>query len=135
MLDGVIANALAQLAHIVSAIAAPAPAAPPPDMPAPPAVVTQPETDPTPPVIQQVLEERTVSSTAYCLPGPTWGTVAMNDVPKGTRWHILNGSRADDIVTVADRIGWGSDFDLWYDNCRDAKNYGRQKIRIVRLPD
>jgi hypothetical protein len=135
MLEG-LARVLVQIAEVVSAIGAPPPAPIPYEPPAtPPAVVAPPVIVTPEPNTQQPIEERIVSSTAYCLPGPTWGTVAMNKVPKGTRWEILDGTRAGDVVTVMDRIGHGSDFDLWYPSCRDARVYGRQQIRIIRLPD
>lgn len=81
---------------------------------------------------------RLVSSTGYCLDGQTAdggevgpGGVAMNGVPLGSRWRVVDGSLAGSVLTVNDRIGRGSDFDVWFDDCDDASAYGRQVITVV----
>jgi len=83
---------------------------------------------------------RTVESTAYCLRGTMAngrrthdGAVAMNGVPFGTRFRILSGPLRGKIVTVEDRIGSGSQFDIWMSSCSAARQYGRRTIRIEQL--
>lgn len=84
---------------------------------------------------------RSVSSTAYCLTGTMAngrrvysGAVAMNGVPFGSRWEVLSGPWAGRVLTVADRIGHGSQFDVAMPgNCRAAINYGRRTIKIRRV--
>lgn len=84
---------------------------------------------------------RTVDSTAYSetgvgacggLVGP--GTVAMgygrDHSHCGQRWRVLTGPFAGQVLTVADTIGHGSEFDIWTPN-DDA--YGRHEIQIVRV--
>lgn len=81
---------------------------------------------------------RRVSSTAYCLTGMMAsgrrvysGAVAMNGTPMGSRYQVLDGPRAGETFTVADRIGYGSSFDIAYPgDCRGASNYGRRTITI-----
>jgi 3D (Asp-Asp-Asp) domain-containing protein len=79
-----------------------------------------------------------VVSTAYCdhatasgRPGGD-GVVAKNDVPFGTRYRILTGSLAGKVVTVLDRYGHGTQFDIWMP-CSRTASYGRQTIQIERL--
>lgn len=84
---------------------------------------------------------RTVSSTAYCLTGRMAsgkrvyrGAVAMNNVPLGSRWKILTGPLKGQTLTVEDRIGHSSQFDVAMPgDCRAARRYGRQRIRIQRV--
>lgn len=85
-------------------------------------------------------EIRSVSSTAYCLQGVMangeWvhdGAAAMNDVAFGSQWLVLDGTMAGRVFTVKDRIGSGSDFDIWIYDCNAAIRYGRQHIRIQRV--
>lgn len=81
---------------------------------------------------------RRVSSTAYCLTGTMasgrrvyWGAAAMNGTPLGSRYQVLDGPRAGETLTVEDRIGHGSAFDIAYPgDCRGATNYGRRTISI-----
>ncbi len=82
--------------------------------------------------------ERLVSSTGYCLDGTTAdgggvgaGGVAMNGVPLGSSWRVLDGSLAGSVLTVNDRIGHSSEFDIWFDDCDAAAGYGRQTIAVV----
>lgn len=81
---------------------------------------------------------RRVYSTAYCLTGTMAsgqrvynGAVAMNGTPLGSRYQVLDGPRAGETFTVADRIGYGSSFDIAYPgDCRGANSYGRRIISI-----
>jgi 3D (Asp-Asp-Asp) domain-containing protein len=83
-----------------------------------------------------------VNSTAYALPGGMAngqtvhdGAVACNFLPFGTRVLVLDGSLAGRILTVEDRIGWGSDFDIWLPSEAACMAYGRQHISIQIIPD
>lgn len=85
---------------------------------------------------------RRVNSTAYCLTGTMangrrvfHGAVAMNGVAFGTRWRILDGPLAGRVLTVADRIGHSSQFDVAMPgDCQAARRYGRRTVTIERLP-
>ena len=80
---------------------------------------------------------REVISTGYCLVGhhgqraagrPT-GMAAMNGVPLGTEWRRPRRARAPaPIFEVTDRIGHGTQFDIWFADCDDALAYGRRTI-------
>lgn len=77
--------------------------------------------------------------TAYCGTGnrtasgqwPQLGMAAGNRWPFGTRLHIAGYG----TVTVEDRIGWGSDVDLYFGSGPDceqrASNFGRQHLRVA----
>lgn len=92
-------------------------------------------------------ERYTVDSTAYCVHGTTAsgaytsdGTVAMNtfpgtnrQVPFGTQFRIESGTLKGKVVTVQDRYGYGTQFDIWLSTCTAAINYGRQTIQITQL--
>lgn len=81
---------------------------------------------------------RRVSSTAYCLTGTMAngerahaGAVAMNGVRFGTRFEVLTGPQAGQVLTVKDRIGHGSQFDVAMPgDCAAARQYGRRSISI-----
>lgn len=81
---------------------------------------------------------REVSSTAYCLTGTMAsgkrvysGAVAMNNVPFGTRYRVLTGPATGRVLTVEDRIGHSSDFDIAFPgDCESARKYGRRQIRV-----
>lgn len=80
---------------------------------------------------------RSVDSTAYCGGGIMSngssvynGAVAMNNVPFGKKWKVLSGSMSGATLTVADRIGWGSEFDVYMSDCAMMHQYGRQQINI-----
>ncbi|MDQ4142598.1 MAG: hypothetical protein M3198_02465, partial [Actinomycetota bacterium] len=85
-------------------------------------------------------ESRRVTSTAYCLKGrmasgkpPYEGAAAMNGVPLGAKFKVLDGPRAGEVFTIEDRIGRGSAFDIAYPGkCQHARQYGRRVIRIHR---
>lgn len=81
---------------------------------------------------------RSANSTAYCLTGqladgsrPRLGVVAMNRHPLGTRITLKqkgpNGRRR---FVVRDRIGWGSELDIWTPSCAWAYNvWGRRQVQ------
>lgn len=85
--------------------------------------------------------QRTVSSTAYCLTGTMAngqrvhdGAVAMNGVGFGVRWRVLSGPMAGRVFTVKDRIGHSSQFDIAMPGrCDAARRYGRHTITIERV--
>lgn len=84
---------------------------------------------------------RLVSSTAYCLTGTMAngqrvyrGAVAMNGVPFGTRYRIIDGPLAGQVLTVADRIGHSSQFDIAMPgDCAAARRYGRRTITVEHV--
>lgn len=84
---------------------------------------------------------RLVSSTAYCLTGTMAngqrvyaGAVAMNGEPFGSRWLVHTGPLAGQTLTVADRIGHSSAFDIAMPaDCPAAIRYGRRQITIERV--
>jgi 3D (Asp-Asp-Asp) domain-containing protein len=83
---------------------------------------------------------RQVTSTGYCLTGITAsgdrvgpGMAAMNGVPLGTRWQISGGPRNGQTLTVTDRIGHGTEFDIWFPTCDAARQYGRRTITVELL--
>lgn len=86
-------------------------------------------------------DRRIVMSTAYCLTGrtangerPYVSSVAMNGVPFGSRWRVLDGPLAGRIFTVNDRIGHSSEFDIAFPgDCVGARNYGRRSVVIERV--
>lgn len=115
----------------------------------PPAVVavrptTTTVTTPRPPVAStrqrgggSAAGTRVVTSTGYCLDGITAsgaevgpGQAAMNDVPLGTHVQILDGPLAGTRFVVTDRIGHGTELDVWFDDCDDAVAYGRRRVTI-----
>jgi len=77
------------------------------------------------------------SSTSYCLSGtmadgtPTrWGSAASNHYPLGTRIAIDQPFYGRRRFTVRDRIGWGSDLDLWAPACSMSYAWGRRLVRV-----
>lgn len=89
----------------------------------------------------------TAHSTAYCLQGQmadgNWvhdGAVAMNTYPGTNRWvpfgehfRIETGPLAGKVVTVEDRYGYGTQFDIWMQSCWAANDYGRRDIVITDI--
>lgn len=79
-----------------------------------------------------------VESTAYCLTGTMAsgkevyeGAAAMNGVPLGSKYQILNGPEAGNVYTIEDRISHSSEFDIAYPgDCDAAIEYGRRTIKI-----
>jgi hypothetical protein len=79
-----------------------------------------------------------VESTAYCLEGRMGngqhahdGAAAMNNVPLGTKFKVMTGPLRGEVLTVKDRIGNGSEFDVAMpDDCSAAYRYGRRMVNI-----
>lgn len=83
---------------------------------------------------------RDVESTGYCLEGTTSsgaevgpGMVAMNGVALGSRWLVHDGPFRGATLEVTDRIGHSTEFDIWFDDCTDAVEYGRRTITVERV--
>lgn len=82
-----------------------------------------------------------VESTAYCLTGymangqrTHTGAAAMNGVPLGTKFRVRTGPMKGEVLTVKDRIGYGSDFDVAFPGrCSAAYRYGRRVVNIRRI--
>lgn len=82
-----------------------------------------------------------VHSTAYCLNGRMAngqsahsGAAAMNNVPLGTKFKVMTGPLKGEVLTVKDRIGYGSEFDVAMPNsCTSARRYGRRTVNIQRV--
>lgn len=116
--------------------AAPAATQPAPSRPAPAA-----NPAPAPQRAPATGTVRRVSSTAYCLTGRMAsgkfvysGAAAMNGVPLGSRYRVLDGPRAGATFTIEDRIGHSSGFDIAYPgNCGAARQYGRRTISIQQV--
>jgi 3D (Asp-Asp-Asp) domain-containing protein len=84
------------------------------------------------------------SSTSYCLTGRTangtsltrtpdrWTrrTAAHNGYPLGTRIWISPAVRGIHRWIVRDRIGYGTQLDLWTPSCSAAVAYGRRTVRV-----
>lgn len=78
-----------------------------------------------------------VVSTAYCLSGVMadgsyvrTGSVAHNGYPLGTRVTITPSFFGRRRFVVRDRIGWGTDLDIWTPYCGTAFAWGRRVVRI-----
>lgn len=73
-----------------------------------------------------------------------WGAVANNVLPLGTKIRMerpVRTRRPDGRVVnrrffrVKDRIGWGSQLDIWMPFCQDAIQWGRRTVAFrVVLP-
>lgn len=82
-------------------------------------------------------QARTAVSTSYCLTGimadgtrVRAGSVAMNRHPLGTHIRLLGSSfQGRRRFTVRDRIGYGSDMDLWSPTCAGSFAWGRRTVR------
>lgn len=84
------------------------------------------------------------SSTSYC-PGSSgttmadgttvrWGSAASNRHRLGTRIRLHGASfRGRRTFVIRDRIGWGSDLDLWSPSCSASRSWGRRRVRYVVL--
>lgn len=90
------------------------------------------------PAVSSSTGGRRVSSTAYCLTGTmangqraARGYVAMNGVPMGSRWQVVETGAT---YTVGDRIGHSSQFDIAMPgDCAAARAYGRRTIHVRRV--
>lgn len=82
-----------------------------------------------------------VHSTAYCLQGRMAngqtahsGAAAMNGVPLGAKFKVRTGPLRGEVLTVKDRVGYGSEFDIAMpSNCTAARSYGRRTVNIQRV--
>lgn len=78
---------------------------------------------------------RVVEATSYCLSGRmadgTYtrpGSAASNDYPLGTRIRLSVPAHGLRDYVVRDRIGWGTQLDLWTASCADAVAFGRRMV-------
>lgn len=60
-----------------------------------------------------------------------FGSVAMNTLPLGTRVYLRPGLYGRHRFVVRDRIGWGSQLDIWNPSCAGAIAYGRRTQRLT----
>lgn len=85
-----------------------------------------------------------VQSTAYC-PGSSgtvmangrhvhFGAVANNMLPLGTRIRMARPVFGRRVFVVEDRIGWGSQLDIWMPSCRQALQWGRRTVAFRVIP-
>jgi 3D (Asp-Asp-Asp) domain-containing protein len=51
----------------------------------------------------------------------------------GNRWPFGTRLRVEHVgvVTVTDRIGWGSDLDLYMTSCSEARQFGRRHLTVT----
>lgn len=101
----------------------------------PPAPVTEPAPAPAP--ARSTGNTMTVAATGYCGGGTTAsgqgaheGGVAMNAAPLGSTWRVVSSGAT---YTVNDRIGHGSDFDIYFSDCGAANAFGRQTLTIEQV--
>lgn len=89
-------------------------------------------------MIGKTLRRRTVEATAYTWTGskmangryPQVGYVAMNSIPFGTKVYAVE---LDRVFEVGDRIGWGSEMDIYMDTEAECQQFGRQNLSIIIL--
>lgn len=60
---------------------------------------------------------------------PREGMAASNRYPFGTRLAVEGVG----VVTVADRIGWGSDLDLFFNSLSACLHFGRQRLLVEEV--
>lgn len=60
---------------------------------------------------------------------PREGMAANNTYPFGTRLRVEDVG----VVTVQDRIGWGSELDLFMDSRAACIRFGRRQLRVMVL--
>jgi len=88
---------------------------------------------PTPPMV--------LETTSYC-PGSSGeitasgqhvhpGVAANNMLPLGTVIRISPRAFGRSVWTVLDRIGWGSQLDLWSASCTASIQFGRRLERVT----
>jgi 3D (Asp-Asp-Asp) domain-containing protein len=80
----------------------------------------------------------TVIATSYCLHGTmadgTYtrsGSAANNFLPLGTKITTSLPFMGIRHWVVRDRIGWGTQLDLWAPTCRNSFIFGRRRIQIT----
>lgn len=76
-------------------------------------------------------------STAYCLNGQMAdgsqtraGSVAANNYRLGTKLTISPSPSGRRFFVVRDRIGYGSQLDIWTPSCSQARQWGRRQVTI-----
>lgn len=84
----------------------------------------------------------TANSTSYCLSGrmadgtqTREGSAASNRHPLGTRLRLTRpGPGGRRLWVVRDRIGYGSELDLWQPTCGQSRAWGRRSVsyRVMR---
>lgn len=57
-----------------------------------------------------------------------WGSVAQNTLRLGTRIRLTHPVHGRRTFTVRDRIGSGTQLDIWMPDCRAAIQYGRRRV-------
>jgi 3D (Asp-Asp-Asp) domain-containing protein len=60
-----------------------------------------------------------------------FGAVAQNAWPLGTRITIHPGFAGRHRFVVEDRIGYGSELDIWTSSCSGALAWGRRSVRVT----
>lgn len=82
----------------------------------------------------------TTSATAYCTSGITasgryvqFGYVAQNGLPFGTRVRLYPPAFGRSVFRVQDRIGAGSNLDIYINSCYQAIQFGRRTERVTVL--
>jgi 3D (Asp-Asp-Asp) domain-containing protein len=113
-----------------------------PDLPAagerPESTTTTTTTSEAPVTTSTAEKSALVESTAYCLTGfmadghrTRRGAVAANRWPIGTRLQVDRSPGVGSIVTVEDRIGYGSDLDFALPgDCASATLWGRRAVEV-----
>lgn len=94
------------------------------------------------PSLEPAIGSSTVTSTAYCQTGTMadgrqtyQGAVAGDRWPLGTRLAVSDSPDGPEVVTVADRIGAGSDLDFALPGqCQRALDWGRHPVRVSVEP-
>lgn len=85
------------------------------------------------------LPSKAEAATAYCLRGAmadgTYtrpGSAAHNGLALGTRITVRPAPwwRPSGRFVVRDRIGYGTDLDLWAPDCSTAISYGRRSVAV-----
>lgn len=89
----------------------------------------------------------TVSATAYapCEGGGSTGQsasgkqlrvgfVANNQLPLGTWIELDRQVQGRRFYIVEDRIGWGSELDIYMDSCGAMDSFGRRQIKLRVVP-
>lgn len=80
-------------------------------------------------------------TTGYCDHGTMasgqythWGAVASNRHPLGTKIKLSRRVDGRRYFRVLDRIGWGSELDIWFPSCDRAVRFGRRTVRYRVVP-
>jgi len=80
-----------------------------------------------------------VNATSYCLHGQMADqsytrerSAASNSLPLGTKIRLVGraGPGGLRLYVIRDRIGYGTELDLWTDSCADARAFGRRNLRF-----